>query len=280
MDHTETPDLQRRLAALRELIEGHDDLQKLLDGAADDADNRVDAEQRSRRTAWRVAGGAGGLTLAAFAIAGSAILTSMQPAPPPQILVVERATGKVEPLVSLAAWQASAEDVSIKRLVATYLRARENYTFDTAEDNYRDAAAFMDGAQRAQWVTLWDTSNPKSPVNTYKKDGKVHIEIGAMTILRSSAGVANGVRVSFTRSVRRNDQPDGPLTGWIATIPFGWTNVPTSERDRRVNDLGFAPLDYIVDADLGNVAPSRAQEAAPTAAPSALALTGPARVAP
>lgn len=281
MNPNDVPDgLQRQLSALRALIEGHKDIQKLLDAAADAADSKIDAEQRARRNAWRVTCGAAGLTLVAFAIAGTAIATSMQPTPPPQILVVERATGKVEPLVSLAAWQAAPQDVSIKRLVATYLRARENYTFDTAEDNYRDAAAFMDAAQRTQWVMLWDTTNPRSPVNTYKKDGKVRIEIGAMTIMRNSAGVATGVRASFTRTIRRNDQLAGPVTGWIVTIPFRWTNVPTSERDRRVNDLGLAPTDYIVDADLGNVTTAAAAAVAPSAAPAALALSVATKVAP
>jgi type IV secretion system protein VirB8 len=279
MSHNDMPDgVQRQLSALRALIEDHEDIQNLLDAAADAADSKVEAEQRARLNAWRVTCGAVALTVAAFAVAGAAILTSMQPAPPPQILVIERATGKVEPLVSLSAWQVTPEDASIKRLAATYLRARENYSFDTAEDNYRDAAAFMDAAQRAQWVSLWDTTNPRSPVNTYKKDGKVHIDIGAMTIMRNSVGVATGVRASFTKIIKRNDRLAAPITGWIATIPFRWTNVPTSERDRRVNDLGFAPTDYLVDADLSNLAAATAT--VPSAAPPALALSVPSKVAP
>jgi type IV secretion system protein VirB8 len=273
------PDSMRaQISALNEFIGAHNDMQTLLDNSAAWADGRTLAEQTSRRNAWRVACGLGGLTLIAFIVAGSAIRTSMQPAPPPQILVVDRMSGKVEPLISLAAFQAAPEDVTIRRCVATFMRARENYSLDTAEENYRDAAAFMDAPLQGQWGAYWDTSNPKSPMNTYKKDGKVHIEIGAITINRSAAGVATSVRASFTRTVKRNDQLVGPVTSWIATIPFHWVNAPTSERDRRVNDLGWEVTGYDVDADIGATAGAPSAPAAPAPqkpAVPALALTAP-----
>ena len=261
-------ELQHRLHALKKQIDAQPELQTLLDNSASWAAGKSSSEQKSRRTAWRVASGFGALTLCAFGIAASAIVTSMQPAAPPQILVVDKSTGRVEPLVSLAAWQATSDDVAIKRLVATFLRARENYSFDTAKDNYLDAAAFMNAAQKAQWVAAWDTANPTSPPNVLKKDGKIRIDIGAMTILRNTNNVATGVRASFTRTVKRNDQLAGPVTAWIATIPFHWTNVPTAERDRRVNDLGMELGDYIVDADLTNMATAPVAPAAAPKAPS------------
>ncbi len=272
--------MQQQLNELRDFIAVHDDIQVLLDHSASWADSRTESEQRSRRDAWRVAFGLGGLTLIAFAIAGGAIRTSLQPAPPPQILVVDRATGKAEPLVSLAVFQATPEDVTIRRCVTTFMRARENYSFDTAEENYRDAAAFMDAPMQAQWGAYWDTSNPKSPMNTFKKDGKVRIELGSITLNRNAAGVATSVRAGFTRTIKRNDQLVGPVTSWIATIPFHWVNAPTQERERRVNDLGWEATGYDVDADIGASAsalppPSMPQQQAASAQAPVLALVAP-----
>ena len=258
--------LQRQLSALKAQIDAQPELQTLLDNSAAWAAGKSSDEQKSRRTAWRVASGAAVLTLCAFGVAAGAIMTSMQPAAPPQILVVEKSTGKIEPLVSLAAYQADPGDVAIKRLMTTFLRARENYTFDTAKDNYLDAAAFMNSALKTQWIAAWDMSNLSSPPNVLKKDGTVRIDIGAMTILRDVNNISTGVRASFTRTIKRNDQLAGPVTAWIATIPFHWTNVPTSERDRRINDLGMELGDYIVDADLASMATA---PVAPPAAPKA-----------
>jgi type IV secretion system protein VirB8 len=267
------------LNELRRFIETHDDIQQLLEHAAAESDRQTEREERSRRTAWRVATGASALTMVAFAIAAGAIHTSMRPAPPPEVLVVDKSTGAASPLLSLAAYQLTPEEATIRRSVAAFLRARENYTFDTAEENYYDAAAFMSSQLRAQWASYWDTANPASPMNVYKKDGKVRIQLGAITILRNGLGAATGVRASFTSRVSRADQPAGEPMNWIATIPFRWVNVATDERSRRVNDLGMEITDYVKDPDLGVVPPPARQPDAPVAAPARpgrpLALTAP-----
>jgi len=271
--------LALHLNELRRFIETHEDIQLLLEHSAAESDRQTDAEQRSRKTAWRVAGCACALTVVAFGVAAGAIYTSMQPAPSPEVLVVDKSTGATSPLVSLAAYQLTPEDAAIRRSIATFLRARESYTFDTAEDNYYDAAAFMNPQLRSQWASYWDTANPASPMNVYKKDGKVRIQIGAITILRNGLGAATGVRVSFSSRTVRADQPVGEPTNWIATIPFHWVNVATDERSRRVNDLGMEITDYIRDPDLGAAPPANHQPDAPLPAPARqgrpMALTAP-----
>lgn len=266
------------LNELRRFIETHDDIQLLLEHSAAESDRQTDAEQRSRRTAWRVAAGASVLTVAAFGIAAGAIHTSMRPAPPPEVLVVDKSTGATSPLLSLAAYQLTPEEATIRRSIATFLRARENYTFDTAEDNYYDAAAFMSPQLRAQWATYWDTANPASPMNVYKKDGKVRIQLGAITVLRNGIGAASAVRASFSIRTTKADQPVGEPESWIATIPFRWVNVATDERSRRVNDLGMEITDYVKDPDLSAV-PAVRQPDTPLPAPGhqgrPMALTAP-----
>jgi type IV secretion system protein VirB8 len=251
--------LALHLNELRRFIETHDDIQLLLEHSAAESDRQTEAEQRSRRTAWRVAACASALTVIAFAIAAGAIHTSMRPAPPPEVLVVDKSTGATSPLVSLAEYQLTPGDATIRRSIATFLRARENYTCDTAEDNYYDAASFMNPQLRAQWASYWDTANPASPMNVYRKDGKVRIQLGAITILRNGLGAATGVRASFASRTTRADQPVAEPTNWIATIPFHWVNVATDERSRRVNDLGMEITDYIRDPDLGVAPPAGRQ---------------------
>jgi type IV secretion system protein VirB8 len=280
MKTTQAPDaLAVHLNELRRFIETHEDIQLMLEHSAAESDRQTGREERSRRAAWRVATGASALAVIAFAIAAGAIHTSMRPAPPPEILVVDRSTGATSPLVSLATYQLTPEEATIRRSIATFLRARENYTFDTAEDNYYDAAAFMSPQLRAQWASYWDSASLASPMNVYKKDGKVRIQIGAITILRNGLGAATGVRASFTSRLSRADQPSGEPANWIATIPFRWVNVASDERSRRVNDLGMEITDYIKDPDLGAAAPAIRQPDAPFPTPAhqgrPMALTAP-----
>lgn len=243
----------------------YDYLQLLLRAAAEDSDRKAETSQRLVRTAWRVTACAATGALVALAIAAGAVATALQPAPPPQVLVVERATGKVEPLVSLSTYQLTPEEATIRRNTATFLRARESYSADTAQDNYYDAAAFMSPPLRTQWESYWDINNPASPLNVYKRDGKVRPEIGAITILRNNKGVATGARVTFTRTITRGGQPAGQPTAWIATIAFHWVDAPTSERQRRVNDLGWEVTTYDADPDVGVVS----KPAVPVPSPAA-----------
>lgn len=243
--------LQQRLNQLRQFIEAHDNIQVLLENSAAWADSQAESKEKSRLIAWRVTVGACAFGFLSLVIAITAIGTAFRPAPAPEILRVDRTSGAVEHLISLKEFQQTPEDGTIRRNVATFLRARENYSYETAADNYYDAAAFMSPQLQQQWGSYWDTANPVSPLTVFKKDTKVHVDIGAITINRNTNGIASSIRAGFTRTIKRNDTPVGPPTSWIATIAFHWVNAPTKERDRRVNDLGFEVTDYLVDADIG-----------------------------
>lgn len=253
--------LVEELAATRALIDAHTDIQKMLDLAADEADRRALAGETSRRNAWRVAGAFGVVAVVSIVVAGGAVVTSMRPAPPPEILVVDKANGIVQPLISLAEFQMAPEEATIRRNVNTFVLAREGYSYEQADIYYYTSAAFMSPQLQTQWAQRWDKSNPESPPNRYKKERKVRIKVGAITVLRNGLGTAIGARASFTRTEIVNDVEETP-SEWIANLSFHWVNVPTNERDRRINDLGMEITDYTADRDLGSAGRTTADRTA------------------
>lgn len=272
--------LAKELAALRHLIDGHDNVQQLLDFGADEADRRALAQERSRQLAWRVTAGCAAMALLALVMAGGAIATALRPAPPPEILVVDKANGVVQPLISLAAFQMTPEEATIRRNVNTFVPARAGYSYEQADMHYYTTAAFLSPQLLTQWSQLWAASNPESPPNRYKKERKVRIKVGAISLLRNGLGAVIGARASFTRTELVNDVPEGAPSNWIATISLRWVNQPTNERDRRINDLGMEITDYTADRDLEAPKPHAlpaphdgAPE--PREAPSAMALVAP-----
>lgn len=270
--------LVRELAAARALIEGHENMQLLLDLAADEADRRALEQEHSRRIAWRVAGAFGGVAFVALAVAGGAVATSMRAAPPPKVLVVNKADGIVQPLISLADFQMAPEEATIRRNVNTIVLAREGYSYEQADTHYYTTAAFLSPQLQSQWGQLWDKSNPDSPPNKYKREHRVRVKVGAITVLRNGVGAAIGARASFARTELMNDVPDGQPTNWIANISFHWVNQPTNERDRRINDLGWEVTDYTADRDLSVSKPAPAEpplRAAQQASGSPMALVAP-----
>lgn len=241
---------QRELDSLRRFIDVNGDVKVLLENSASWADSQAEQAEKSRRTAWRVATAMGALAALCAVIALTTVIMSHQPAPPPQVLLADRSTGTVERLVSLTDFQETADDATIKRSITTFMRAREGYTYDTAEQVYFDAATFMSPPLQAQWAQFWDTGNPRSPLAVYKRDTKVRVELGAISINRDPRGKATSARVSFTRTLRQNDVAISGETAWLATMSFNFVNAPTQERARRVNDIGFQITDYQVDADI------------------------------
>lgn len=274
--------LAQELAVMRDLIDGHANMQQLLDMAADDADRRAIALERSRSVAWRVTSAFGGLAILALIIAGAAVSTAMGPAPPPEVLVVNKTDGIVQPLISLATYQMAPEEATIRRNVNTFVLAREGYTYEQADTHYYTTAAFLSPQLQGEWGQRWDKANPESPPNRYKKERRVRIQVGAITVLRNGLGATIGARASFTRTELVNDIPDGLPTSWIANISFRWVNQPTNERDRRINDLGMEITDYTADRDLGAVRPAidvaPARQGAKPAQTSPMALVAPVAV--
>lgn len=250
--------LIKEMAAIRELIEGHANVQQLLDLAADEADRQALDNERSRRLAWRVASVFGGLTVIAFGIAWSAVQTSMRPVPPPEVLVVDKVGGIVQPLISLAEFQMSPEEATIRRNIDTLVTACEGYSYEQADTHYYHCAAFLSPQLQAEWARKWDKSNPESPPNKFKKERKVRAKVGAITVLRNGLGMAIGARAGFTRTETLNGAEDGTPSTWVANISFRWVNQPTNERDRRVNDLGMEVTDYASDHDLTATKPAPA----------------------
>jgi len=268
---------QRELDSLRRFLEAHSDIKVLLENSASWADTQAEQSEKSKRTAWQVAIGLGVLAALSSVVALTTVIMSHRPAPPPQVLVADRSTGAIDRLVSLSDFQETADEATIKRSITTFIRAREGYTYDSAEQSYFDAAAFMSPALQAQWAQFWDTGNPRSPLNVYKKDTKVRPELGAISINRDARGKATSARVSFTRTIKQNDMVIGGETAWLATMSFNFVNAPTQERARRINDIGFQITDYQIDADIAAgmsptalTAPVRPAQspAAPTALPA------------
>ncbi|ENG0237319.1 virB8 family protein [Burkholderia multivorans] len=272
--------LQRQLNELRQFIEAHEDIQHLLDNSAAWADTQREQDEKSKTLAWRVAAGAGVFGLVSLFIAWTSIRTAYIPPAPPEVLVMDKTTGHVEPLVSLKEVQESVDEAVTRHYITEFMRCRENYTFDTAEDNYYCAAAFMSPQLQSQWAEYWDTANPKSPLNYYKNMATVKIDIGSITLNTNSDGAQDTASVRFTRIVKKNDQQE--VTRWVATLAYKYVNQPTKEKDRRINPAGLQIRVYQVDPDIGSAAVPTPQPETPApppapapASPSAPALTAP-----
>ena len=99
----------------------------------------LEKEERSRKTAWRVA--AAGLVLAAMAIAAIIILLPLKTSDT-ELWSVDKQTGRYEYMTRVKERDIAAEKALAHSLAAHYVRLREGYNYFSLQRDYDDVQLF------------------------------------------------------------------------------------------------------------------------------------------
>ena len=222
------------------------------------SDERVRAENRSRRIAWIIAGIASLIALLeAFALVSLIPLKREVP----YTLMVDRQTGFVQALQPLESERLTADSALTRSFLVQYVIARESFDADTLQSNYQKVGLWSGGEARDRYVSLMRSGNPASPLNGLPRNARVDVEIRSVSSI-----AADTAMVRFT--TLRTD-PGGraqEAQNWVAAIRYRYTDASMSEADRLVNPLGFQVLRYRRDAETLPREIEPAITAAPTSA--------------
>lgn len=230
------------------------------------ADDRALRSDRSRRTAWIIAGGAAVIAvLEAIAIVVMLPLKTVEP----YTLLVDRQTGYVQELKPLQR-EIIAPDAALTRsFLVQYVIARESFDINALKENYRKVGLWSVGEARTAYANAMQASNPASPLATLPRQALVNVQIKSVSPL--GAGTAL-VRYATARSDL--GAPAQPPQSWAAVIRYRFSGAAMSAADRLVNPLGFQVERFNRTPEL-ETAP-----AAPTPAGSAAAQVRQAAPAP
>ncbi len=231
------------------------------EAASWDAD-RAAASDRSVRTAWRVAAGA--CVLTAVAIFALMLLMPLKRVDP-FVIRVDNATGVVD-VVPVFAGQATMPEVVTRYFLDHYLTVCERFNFSTAESDYEECSSFHAPARHQQWMTLWDRSNPDSPLNRYKDGSSVRAQVSSITFFKRGSGAEDLAQVRYVKALRTGNGNER-RSYWIATIQYVYGAPSKDPRMRRWNPLGFKIVDIRTEAE------ATQPEAANTATPAAATAT-------
>ena len=216
---------------------------------------------RSRRTAWLVAGIACGV--AAFEAVALAMLAPLKTVEPITLLV-DRQTGYVQSLDPASPRRVVADQALTQSFLAQYVMAREGFDRATVSLDYRKVALWSAGAARASYLAAMATDSPSSPFKRFPAGVGEVVRVKSVSQLRPGTAL---VRFDTWR-----EDPNGRAgiaQPWISVVRYRYSEAPMSLEDRLINPLGFQVLSYRRDAE----APPVAQPLQPAAAyPSPLAL--------
>ena len=201
----------------------------------------TDDLERSNRRAWLVA-----IIAAVIALLEALALIFLIPLKTvePYTLLVDRQTGNVEALAPLDT-QVIAPDAALTRsFLVQYVIARESFTFDTVQDDYRKVSLWSDRGVAERYQAGIAEGSPQSPFS-YLPNGAV-IE----TEIRSASSLAdNRAMVRFTTTQIEQGGRAQPAQYWVAIISYQFSGAAMSEADRYINPLGFQVTSYRRDAE-------------------------------
>ena len=231
------------------------------EAASWDAD-RVAASERSVRTAWRVAVGA--CVLAVAAIFALVLLMPLKRVDP-FVIRVDNTTGIVD-VVPVFAGQAAMPEVVTRYFLDHYLTVCERFNFSTAESDYEECSSFHAPARHQEWMTLWDRSNPESPLNRYKDGSSVRSQVSSITFFKRGSGTEDLAQVRYVKAQRTGNGAE-QHSHWIATVQYVYGTPSKDPRMRRWNPLGFKIVDIRTEAEAMQPEPAGPPAAAATGSP-------------
>lgn len=219
--------------------------------------NRVKNLEKSEKRAWWVAGGFGVTAVAAvIAVAAMAPLKTVEP----YVIRVDNSTGIVDIVESIKDGKTNYDEAVNKYFTQWYIRYREGYSKELAEEYYRNVALMSAGLEQQKYYEWFQPKNPMSPLNVFGPYAKVKIDIKGTSFIKSNVALVRYVK----RIERGNDKPQ--ITHWAATITFRYSGAPMAEKDRAINPLGFQVVEYRNDPDA--VTPEATQAAQVETAPA------------
>jgi type IV secretion system protein VirB8 len=209
--------------------------------------------EKSERRAWLVACAAVLVALAQGI--GLSFLLPLKTVEP-LIVRVDKATGIVDQLTTIADGKTNYEEVLNKYFLQKYVLYREGYSKELFEEFYNSVGIMSEPMEQQKYYESINPKNPRSPVNAYGPYAKVRIAIKSISFLKPDIG-----SVRYMRTVERGlDRSD--VTHWVATIGFKYAGRAMKESDRAINPLGFQETDYRNDPDALQDMPPRLESGA------------------
>jgi type IV secretion system protein VirB8 len=195
--------------------------------------DKVQALEKSKNIAWRIAIASSVLTFAS--VTAVVVLTPLKTIVP-YVIRVDNSTGIVDVVNSLKDGETSYDEAINKYFTQWYVRYREGYSKELAEEYYSNVGIMSSALEQKKYYDFFNPKNSLSPLNIYGKYAKVKVVIKSTSFIKNDIAL---VRYS-TEIEKGSDNPE--VSHFAATITM-------KEKDRAVNPLGFQVIEYRNDPD-------------------------------
>ncbi|MDQ1922677.1 virB8 family protein [Massilia pseudoviolaceinigra] len=228
--------------------------------------DRLAMLHKSERRAWRIAGGASLLALAA--VIGLSTLAPFRRTVP-YLFGVDKATGNVEYVGAVDDRAVTGyQELLDKHWAARYVVARESYNYKLLQSDYDAVLGLSDDNVGKDFARLYEGPNARDK----KYGASMEMRVAVISVQRSQNSVGTVAVVRFSKTTRRveGDVVDPPQY-FVATLAYEYKpSMFGKEQDLIANPLGYKVTSYRADSELAPVIvpPAGAPAGAPAAAPA------------
>lgn len=217
------------------------DFEKYLKEGRSWETDRLIAAEKSKKLAWGVALAAGGIAFAAvIAVAGLTPLKRTEL----KIVRVDNATGVVDVITEMPDAKTNYNESINKYFAQLYIRYREGYSRELAEEYYYNVGIMSAGAEQRRYGDFFSPKNPQSPLNVYGTSARLKIKVKSVSFIKDNVAL-----VRYMKEIERGASERPSVTHWAATVVFKYSGAPMGEKDRAINPLGFQVSEYRNDPD-------------------------------
>ncbi|MDQ1829841.1 virB8 family protein [Massilia scottii] len=238
--------------------------------------DRLAMLHKSERRAWRIAGGASLLALAA--VIGLSTLAPFRRTVP-YLFGVDKTTGNVEYVGAVDDRAVTGyQELLDKHWAAKYVVARESYNFKLLQADYDMVLGLSDDNVGKDFARLYDGPNARDK----KYGASVEMKVTVVSVQRSQNAVGTVAVVRFSKTTRRvESEAMDPPQYFVATLAYEYKpSMFGKEQDLIANPLGYRVTSYRADSELAPVITAPAVSASETPAAPAAAAPTPAIPAP
>ena len=206
--------------------------------------DRIVMLEKSKRTAWLVAGGAG--FIACLSVIAVTVLTPLKTVEP-YLIRVDNSTGYVDNVTSLTGnTDYTQDEILMRYFLKRFITAREGYSDELAEYNFTLVSLFSILDEQKKFATWYYTSNPDSPQNIYRGQ-YVDVKIRSISFIATDQNRVVA-QVRFNKEI--HNRQSVTTSSWVSTVTFFYnTSASIQEKYRLENPLGFQVLTYSLSSE-------------------------------
>ena len=213
-----------------------------------EADKQARIENSESR-AWKVAGGASFIAIAA--VIGMASMAPFKRVVP-YVFAIDKATGNVE-LVSAADDRTIVgyQELLDKHWAQKYVIARESYLYKLLQSDYDTVLALSSDEVGRDYAKQYEGPNARD--KKYGAAIEMKVKVLSVTLSQDDVGTKAVVRFEKTSKRTEADQADQPQY-FVATFPYEYKpSMFGKEKDLIQNPLGFKVTGWRVDSEIAPV---------------------------